>query len=75
MLTSISLQKRTYAFFKEHLPVAASYRKTPVLESLFNSEYCEMFKSTYFEEHLWTAASLKICSWNWEKLGFIHKEF
>ena len=54
MLTSISLQKRTYAFFKEHLPVAASYKKTPVLESLgeLNSEYCEMFKSTYFEEHL-----------------------
>ena len=33
------------------------YRKTPVLESLFNSEYCEIFKSTYFEEHLRTAAS------------------
>ena len=37
--------------------MAASYRKTPVLESLFNSEYCEIFKSTYFEEHLRTAAS------------------
>ena len=28
-----------------------------VLESLFNSEYCKIFKSTYFEEHLRTAAS------------------
>ena len=28
-----------------------------VLESPFNSEYYEIFKSTYFEEHLWTAAS------------------
>ena len=28
-----------------------------MLESLFNSEYCEIFKSTYFEEHLRTAAS------------------
>ena len=37
--------------------VAASYRKTPVLESVFNSEYCEIFKSTYFEEHLQTVAS------------------
>ena len=36
---------------------AASYPKTPVLESLFNSEYCENFQSTYFEEHLQTAAS------------------
>ena len=32
-------------------------RKTPVLESLFNSEYCETFKGTYFEEHMRTAAS------------------
>ena len=37
--------------------VAASYIKTPVLKSLFNSEYCEIFQSTYFEEHLQTAAS------------------
>ena len=37
--------------------VAASYRKTPVLESVFNSEYCEMLKITYFEEHLRTTAS------------------
>ena len=32
-------------------------RKTPVLESLFNSEYCKIFKSTDIEEHLRTAAS------------------
>ena len=49
-------------FFKEHLPVAATYRKIPVLESLFNSDYCKMFKSKYFEEHQRTAASPKICS-------------
>ena len=42
--------------FKEHLLVAASYRKTLVLESLFNFEYYKI-KSTYFEEHLRTAAS------------------
>ena len=24
----------------------------------FSCEYCEIFKSTYFEKHLWTAASL-----------------
>ena len=35
----------------------ASYRKTPVLESLFNSEYCKIFKTTYFEENLRTDAS------------------
>ena len=35
----------------------AIFTKTPLLESLFNSEYYEIFKSTYFEEHLRTAAS------------------
>ena len=33
------------------------HRKTPLLESLFNSEYCKIFKSNYFKEHLRTAAS------------------
>ena len=28
-----------------------------MLESLFNSEYCEILKSTYFEEHLPMASS------------------
>ena len=37
--------------------MAASYRKTPVLESLFNSKYCEIFNSFYFKEHLRRAAS------------------
>ena len=35
-------------------------RETHVLESLFNSEYCEILKSTYFEEHLRTAASKNV---------------
>ena len=55
MLTLVC--KKEYLFFQENLLVAAFYRKTPVLESLFNSKYCEIFKSTYFEEHLCTAAS------------------
>ena len=46
----------------------ASYRKTPVLESLFNSEYCKIFKITYFEEHLQTAASENVF------IKIIHKE-
>ena len=33
------------------------HKKAPVLEFLFNSEYCEIFKSTHFEGHLRTAAS------------------
>ena len=48
--------------------------KKPLLESLFNSEYYEIFKSTYFEEHLRTAASedafLKL-----RKIKIVHEEF
>ena len=41
---------------------------TPVLESLFNSEYYEIFQSTYFEEHLQTATSENMF------IKIIHKE-
>ena len=55
--------------------MAASFRKAPVLESLFNSDYCKIFKGTYFEEDLWKAASEnEKTSWNWEKLKIIHTE-
>ena len=37
--------------------MAASYRKTRVLESLFNSKYCKNFNSTYFEDYLQMDAS------------------
>ena len=48
--------------------MAASYTETPVSESLFISEYCKIFQSTYFEEHLQTAASEN------EFIKIIHKE-
>ena len=53
--------------------MAAFYRKAPVLESLFSSEYCEIFKGTYFEEPLRTAASENV----FMKLGKIkiYKKF
>ena len=37
--------------------MAASYRKTRVWESLFNSKYCKNFNSTYFEDYLQMDAS------------------
>ena len=49
--------KKEYIFLRRRPTGPASYRKTPVLESLFNSKYCKVFKSTYFEEHLRTVAS------------------
>ena len=31
-----------------------------MLEALFDLEYCEIFQSTYFEEHQRTAASVNV---------------
>ena len=44
-------------FFEILHPPLNIHRKTPLLEFLFNSKYCEIFKSSYFVEHLRTAAS------------------
>ena len=43
-------------------------RKHLCWESLFNSEYCEIFQSTYFEEHLQAAGSEDVF------IEIIHKE-
>ena len=46
-------------YFKKGLKFCNIHRKIPVMESLFNKVaglYYEIFKSTYFEEHLWTVA-------------------
>ena len=53
------------------------HRKTPLLESLFNSNYCEIFKSSYFEEHLRTAASENVFMKLYditEKIKLVYKE-
>ena len=39
-------------------------KNSNIYRKYFNSEYCEIFKSTYFEEHLRTAASEKMLIWN-----------
>ena len=59
-VNTLTLACKKEHFLKEYLLVAASYRKMPVLESLFNSEYCKIFKRTYLEEHLRTAASQNV---------------
>ena len=43
-------------------------QEKPMLEFLFNYEYCEIFKRTYFEEYLQTAASENVF------VKIIHKE-
>ena len=64
MLTSACKNEH---LFEEHLLVAASE-----LESPFNSEYYEIFKSTYLK-NICQRLLLKMCPWNWEKLKFILK--
>ena len=48
-------------------PSGCFLQETPVLEPLFNYEYCEIFQRTHFEEHLQTAASENVF------IKFIHK--
>ena len=51
----------TSACKKEHLfvrtPSGCFLQENTCVVVSFNSEHCEIFKSTYFEEHLRTAAS------------------
>ena len=58
LITLKKIQKQpTEVFYKKAADKKlANSQKTSLFESLFNSEYCEIFKSTYFEEHLRTAA-------------------
>ena len=35
----------------------ATLLKKEILAQLFSREFCEMFKDTFFTEHLWTTAS------------------
>ena len=47
-------------FFENFRNIHRTNRKTPVLESLLNSEYCGILKSIYFEENLRKAASKNV---------------
>ena len=53
------MQKQPPAVFYEKtvLKNFAIFKGKHQCWSLFNSEYCEIFKSMYFEEHLQAAAS------------------
>ena len=51
------IQLAENTFFKKELLVTASYRKALMLESLFSSECCKIFNTTYFEQHLHMAGS------------------
>ena len=58
--------KCLFSYFKkmQKKPPEVFYKKavvkTPLLESLFNSEYYKIFNGTCFEEHMQTAASKNV---------------
>ena len=66
LITFKQIQKRWLLWYSikscffQNLQYLQDKQETPVLESLFNSEYCETFKSTLFEEHWWTTASANV---------------
>ena len=65
---NISLQERTP--FKEDCLVAASCRKTPVLESLLILSIAKCLRTPILK-NICVRLLLKMCSWNGEKLKFI----
>ena len=48
---------KKFAIFIGRKPELESVFSKVVPTQMFSCEYCEIFKSTYFEEHLQTAAS------------------
>ena len=54
------MQKKPPEVFYKKAVVKNLAIKTPLLESLFKSEYCKIFNGTYFEEHMQTAASKNV---------------
>ena len=48
-------------------------QKTPVLESPFNLEYCEIFIRAPILKNICKGLLLKIYSWSWEKLKIFDK--
>ena len=39
------------------MPETFNFIKKETLTQVFSYEFCEIFKSTFFTEHLWTTAS------------------
>ena len=47
----------TEVFFKERCCEACNFIKKETLAQVFYCEFCEIFKNTFFIEHLWATAS------------------
>ena len=51
---------RVSFLIKLQTPKYCKFIKRETLAQRFSSKFCEIFKNTYFEEHLWAAASENI---------------
>ena len=61
--TFIKFQKESFAnAFKVGIRIEKIYKKENPPQ-VFSSKYCKIFKNTYFEEHLRTAASALIVNY------------
>ena len=58
-LTGKHLCQREYLFFKKN------FIKKRTLAQVFSCELCEIFKNTFFTEHLWTTACENGCVFSW----------
>ena len=50
---------RQSLFFNKVVGVTFNFIKKEILVKMFFSEFCEIFKNTYFMEHLRTTTSVK----------------
>ena len=58
-ISSERLQKNFKKVFRAYSPKKASnFVKKEALAQVFSCEFCEIFKNTFFTEHVWATASL-----------------
>ena len=58
-------------FFNKVACVASNFIKKETRSQVFSCEFCEIFKKTYFEEHLQTATSVTFNTLEtWEAQGY-----
>ena len=48
---------KNFTKFTGKVPESCNFIKKETLAQMFSCEFCEIFKNTFFTEHLWTTAS------------------
>ena len=53
-------KKAVFLKFRKISPQACNFIKKEALAQMFSCEFCEIFKNTFFTEHLWVTVSVII---------------